>query len=548
MPSASVRPPAAEADLLPRLRIRDPDYWLVILAWATILFSVAQIVLFGFGRDQSIYAVVADAIQAGQMPYRDAWDFKPPGIHLVYALAQALFGRTMLAPRLLEVAGLTVAIYGLTQLSKEFVGIKRVGLIGGALAALIQAQMEFWHTCQPETFGGYLTILALWLTVIEYGRKRRPWAWLGVGALFGCAFLLKPPLGGGVLVCAAYFSRLAFTEHGTRRAALWPVLVMALGAALPIALCAAWFVARGAWGDLWWTLFEFTPGYTMLGWHGQSAPEMFYTALEEGFFKFSALAAFGVIAALVISPMHTREREGVFLVLGLVSVHLAGIAMQGKFFPYHYGATLPFVGFLAGIGLYKLWRRCLAGGSGGVLAFVSFLIVVASMRSGARDLDSFWDRSALRLRYLLRANSVVERQMLYEKLYAVADYDLEADGRVAREIKRRTDERDFVYVWGFEPLIYRLSGRRPASRFIYNVPQRVLWTGPQPRHELMRDLARTKPAIIVVQRYDFFRFVTGENTDSRGALAGFPKLDELIRERYELATSIEDFELYERRK
>src|SRR5687768_15789317 len=123
MPSASVRPPAAEADLLPRLRIRDPDYWLVILAWATILFSVAQIVLFGFGRDQSIYAVVADAIQAGQMPYRDAWDFKPPGIHLVYALAQALFGRTMLAPRLLEVAGLTVAIYGLTQLSKEFVGI-----------------------------------------------------------------------------------------------------------------------------------------------------------------------------------------------------------------------------------------------------------------------------------------------------------------------------------------------------------------------------------------------------------------------------------------
>ena len=54
--------------------------------------------------------------------------------------------------------------------------------------------------------------------------------------------------------------------------------------------------------------------------------------------------------------------------------------------------------------------------------------------------------------------------------------------------------------------------------------------------------------MIVVQRYDFFRFVTGENTDSRGALAGFAKLDNLLHEHYELATSIEDFELYERRK
>ncbi|HMJ09847.1 MAG TPA: hypothetical protein VK524_00505, partial [Polyangiaceae bacterium] len=435
-----------------------------------------------------------------------------------------------------------------TQLSKAFVGIKRAGLIGGALGALIHAQLEFWHTCQPETFGGYFTVLALVLTVTEHGRKRRPWAWLAVGALFGGAFLLKPPLGGGALVCAAYFSRISFTEHGTRRSAVLPVLVMAVGAALPILACALWFVARGAWGDLYWTLFEFTPGYTMLGWHGQSAPEMFYTALEEGFFKFSALAAFGVIAALVISPMHTREREGVFLVLGLVSVHLAGIAMQGKFFPYHYGATLPFVAFLAGIGLYKLWRRCLAGGSGGVLAFVSFLIVVASMRSGARDLDSFWDRSALRLRYFLRANSVVAREMLYEKLYAVADYSLEADARVGREIKRRTPEDASIYVWGFEPLIYRLSERRPASRFIYNVPQRTSWAGPGPRGELMRDLMRDPPAMIVVQRYDFFRFVTGETTDSRAALAGFPKLEAFIHDRYELATSIEDFELYERRQ
>lgn len=548
MPSASVRPPAAEADLLPRLGIRDPDFWLMALAWTTIVFSFAQILLFGFGRDQGIYAVVADGIQSGKMPYRDVWDFKPPGIYLVYALAQALFGRTMLAPRLVEVAGLGAMIYGFSQLSREFVGIKRVGLIGGALAALIHAQLEFWHTCQPETFGAYFTTWALVLSVREYGRKHRFGPWFLTGLLFGFAFLLKPPLGGGVLVCAAYAARNEFAEKGTRLAAFVAVAVMGLGTVLPIAGCALWFIARGAWADLNWTLFVFTPGYTKLGWVGQSAPDMFYFALEEAFLQYSAIAAAGVVAVLAISPMHTREREGVFLVFGLISVQLAGIAMQGKFFAYHYAATLPFIAFLAGIGLYKLWRRCLSGGFGGVVAYVSFLIVVGMVHGGVHDVGSFWERSVLRLQYLLGSGSAASRELLDEKLYAVADYNLAADKQVAREIARRTPDSASIYVWGFEPIIYRFAERRPASRFIYNVPQRVTWGRDGPRRELMRDLEQAPPALIVVEHLDFFKFVTGEGTDSHEALTSFPRLKHFLDERYELTKSIQDFDLYELKK
>ncbi len=65
MPSASVPPPAAE--VLPRQHVRDPDVWLELLAWVTIAFSAAQILLFSFGRDQSIYATVADGILDGEV-------------------------------------------------------------------------------------------------------------------------------------------------------------------------------------------------------------------------------------------------------------------------------------------------------------------------------------------------------------------------------------------------------------------------------------------------------------------------------------------------
>src|SRR4029453_6246417 len=37
------------------------------------------------GADQALYAYVGDRIRAGALPYRDAWDQKPPTIHVAYA-------------------------------------------------------------------------------------------------------------------------------------------------------------------------------------------------------------------------------------------------------------------------------------------------------------------------------------------------------------------------------------------------------------------------------------------------------------------------------
>jgi len=79
------------------------------------------------------------------------------------------------------------------------------------------------------------------------------------------------------------------------------------------------------------------------------------------------------------------------------------------------------------------------------------------------------------------------------------------------------------------------------------VPQRVTWERDYARAELMRDLEASKPAAIVVQRHDVFPAVTGDALDSRDSLPFFPELAGWIGQGYELTTTIEDFELYERR-
>ncbi|HEY6078204.1 MAG TPA: glycosyltransferase family 39 protein [Polyangiaceae bacterium] len=544
MPTESVRP---DADVVPRLAVRDPDQWLTLICWLVIGFSGLSILLYSFGRDQGIYAVVADTILNGGMPYRDAWDFKPPGIFLTYALAQALFGKSMLAIRLLEVIALVAATFGFERLGQVFFDRPKAGLVAAAVAALVHAQLEFWHTAQPETFAGYLTIAALVVVTLEPSKRRRWLIPLGTGVLFGMCALYKPPLGGGILVCGAY----VLTREQLRAAKLPQLLrcavLLASGFALPIALVLIWLAARGAWPAFYWTFHDFVPGYTKLNWSDAHAPGMLYYALDEAFMKFSALSAFGVIAAIAMSPIHSREREGIFLVLGIIAIHLTGITMQGKFFPYHYGATLTLIAFISGLGLYKLFRRCLVAGPGSLLALASFVLVAISMRDGARDLpQGFWERTSMRLAFLLRQEPFRSRGDLDRELSYVADYNLDADRQVALEIRSRTRETDAVFIWGFEPSIYFLAERPLASRWTYDVPQRTPWQRGYSRGELLKDLSLRRPQLIIVQRRDVFPSVTGSPLDSRDELPSFPELKSLIDAQYLKVREIEDFEIYER--
>lgn len=544
MPS-TVPPPA---EVLTTERVRDPDAWLVYVAWGVVALSCLQILLFSFGRDQGIYALVGAGILDGQAPYRDLWDFKPPGIHVIYALAQGLLGRTMLAPRLVEVAGLVGMVFAFRALSFEWFCNRLPGLLAGALATLLHAQLEFWHTGQPEAFGGMLTVFAVVLLVGERFPRQRPWAWVVSGVLFGGAFLLKPPLGGGAIVLAAYLFTRRRQRGATTLQALMPALVMASAALSVLLICVSWLWWFGAAKAAYWTFFEFTPGYTTLSWIGQSGPELFYQAFSESFVRFSALLPLGVLAAVLLTPLHMREREALLLLLGLISMHAAGIAMQGKFFAYHYSATLPLVCFLAGLGYYKLWRRLFMAGPSGILAFIMFVVMVGAMRAGVGDLSqSFWWRSATRTRYLLGIGEVGTRELLDKELYSVADYDLDAARRTALELRRCTSAQSTVYIWGFEPVVYWMAERRPASRFIYDVPQRVQWGSQMARQELMASLERERPEAVVVQRGDIFPAVTGNWSDSAGALSSFPQLDGWLRREFTWSTSQGSFDVYERR-
>jgi hypothetical protein len=450
--------------------------------------------------------------------------------------------------RILELAGLLGTCVGLFRLSERFFRSRSAGFLAAALAVLAHAQLDFWHTAQPESFGGFLTVLALVIAARPDDEpapdRRRVFL---AGALFGLTGLLKPPLAGGAVFLCLYLARRdlrsATTGASARerlRIAARPALQMALGGAAPIALCALWFLSRGALRDLHQVLFVFTPHYTKLGWEGATVGGMFYWSFIEWLTCYCSALSIGALCALGFGAGE-REKPFLLMVTGIIAIHLVGVTMQAKFFPYHYGATWPLTALVAGYGFDRLRRRLETRGAIGLVAFV--LIVTASCfgRSGTKDTeDSFMTRCKKRVSILLGG---LHDQAALDDLATIADVNAGTNRRVAAILHDRVPADRPIFVWGFEPVIYDLSGRRPASRFLYNVPQRVGWAKGPMRETLLRELAERPPAAVVVEHRDVFPMVTGDAIDSADTLYDFWDFYVFLQ-KYRLLEKVGDLDVY----
>ena len=551
MGPALLRRRVASASEIPAAE-RTTQRTIAVTTWlcvAVVLASAALVLTFGHGRDQSIYALVAREMLDGKMPYRDAFDFKPPGIFVVYALTRALFGSAQWGIRVVEVAAMLATAWGLVRLSEITLGRRSVGYIAAALASQVHAQLDFWHTAQPETFGATLTVWGLILSVraaSETTPRRALGRWIGAGVLFGAAGLMKPPLAGvGALVA------VVATVHGVlaQRPIDWrlggrsslPVGGMFAGGVLPMLLVVIGFGARGALGDLYQVLFVFTPQYTKISWENASLSSMAYYGLVEWLTTYSSALLTGLICLVVMRPSK-EELPKALLLLGCIFVHIAGIVMQGKFFPYHWGATFPLTALLAALGLEKVLVLSSRRTWGPPLFAASFALLAAAKCPVPSFGEVFYQRSKYRLQLLLHPPE--DAVAAWDGLASIADVDAGENRAVARYLAEHTQPTDPVFVWGFECAIYDLAERPLASRFIYNVPQRAVWSAAPMQQALMIDLRRTRPVAIVVEHHDVFPMVTGSSDDSARSLQRFGALQQLLDDDLVYGERIGDFDVY----
>lgn len=521
---------------------------LLALSLTLIGFAGAQILMFGFGRDQGIYAMVGHAIVAGGMPYRDAWDFKPPGIFYIYALAEFLFGHRMVGPRILEVIGLLSLYFPCRTIACEVFDSEAAGLLGWTLVVVTYAAqgIDFWTTAQPESFGAMLTIWAIALTVDSKPRFGPRTAAAMVGFLFGLCFLLKPTLAGPALPCAGYLGWRDYHALNPRKG-LRTIAIVIVASLIPIAVCVGWFLMRGGFEDLRFALLKFAPAYTAVS---LSEPKVQLLGREILAFRPRWLV---LIAALLLIWRRDLSASGVYLLLGSLVMEAVGVFIQGKLFGYHYTPVLLIIAVLGGGGLGKLWDR-FAGTR--TLAIAVTAAVVFSLAALYRDYSgganraaqNFWVRGSMRTRDAIAMLTRSRNTDQSLELNTSMESSLARNEAVAAKVDQLSAPTDTIYIWGFEPVVYWLANRSPASRFIYNVPQRAAISAQMSREELMAALQRSRPALMIIESGDSIPVVTGNSADSFEALAGFSGLKSFLVSNYVPADQFGNLQLFVRRQ
>jgi len=500
------------------------------------------LLFFQYGKDQGIYSVVGRTIMEGGAPYKDAWDFKPPGIFFIYAFARLLFGAGQYAVRILEVFNFLLLTSAFAIYSRRHFNSLWPGILAGCLAIINHIQLGFWDTAQPEAFAA--TILAWAILFSSYrsdnsitpSPRKQTLAWILSGIFFTAASLLKPPLGGGILVSmtiVVFIQVRLLSGKNKIKKSLAVVCSYGLGAIFLLALVFAYFVQKDALKDIYETFFIFVPGYTSMEFSPQGFPILLYTAFKQGILRFSIFTTTGMIIYFLLPKRSENEIEGFVHVIGVIFFQIVGIAMQAKFFPYHYSALLPFTALLAVWGYTKLWEKIKLKW----LLLLVFLIAV----SWQMYQNNIFRHGTLQTKALLNPDL---RCKINDTLYTVNDLNAYANRKTAEWLSQNTPEDSPIFIWGFEPVIYDMANRKSSSRYIYNIPQRAGWEKGTARRALINELRDKPPSAIVVIHNDPLPHVTGNQFDSAKELENFNKLSDFIAKDYAYVTSFEDLDIY----
>jgi hypothetical protein len=462
-------------------------HWLVVGVFVVLalLVKLPQF-LAPMGQDQGLYHTVGQAILAGAVPYRDAWDPKPPGVFYAHAAVLALvpnpwrtcrieappgFSRVDLQPRCGAILfGAVDFVYSLVlaglvyRLARRLeLGPTAAAIAFGFTAVFVNLALLDPEGNTPEKYalGPAIGVVLAGLSAIESHRRR----WLVVAGLLGAvAALFKPP-------DLASFGALSLTLLVLRRWQdliwLWLPLIVALAAVVGV------FSVMGAGGPL----IEATLTYNVarFGFQSQRIPLAGLVAAWQIFRD--GLAVLWLPALLGVVVVWQRPAWRLLVVWAILDV-LALFLGGTKFTREYFVQLVPSFALLAGAALAWLlgaatrdWRA-----RAWVLASLAAIGVLSS---------SFQAGFTLRIWHEYVANGWTTTSV--EQLASMI-------GSLPRE--------DALFVWGDEAELYTLSGRRPTTRFLNTAGLAATGdpSATRRRSELLASLARTPPAVIVVDR------------------------------------------------
>ena len=465
------------APLISALAERAALTMLLAAMAATVSLWFACSLSYPFGWDQGVFAWVGDVIRRGGQPYRDAWEMKGPFAYYSYALAQSLFGHNLWGVRLLDGLCLAAGALCFYNLASRIAG-RFAAAWAGMVLVIWYGSGSYCYTAQPDVWAVMMIIGGTALAAAGKDAPSRV-RWFCSGALIGCATDVKPLFGLFlVLPVLAALPRL-----GAYRRLITGAAWATVGFLAPATVVVLWFWRAGILHDYIEQHLIYSAAVYARD-TGLSAASVIGGMARYALWS-KALQVLAVPAALGAAFLVWRDWRRALLAAVWLAAALVCIALQNRYYPYHWAQVFPPVLLLAAAGIHGTLERL--NSRGARICVIFFLAAVTAFACAPLR----WD--VLRWAGWIRgATSTAE----YYKGFPVAYPEMQA----AAYIRSQTNESERVAIWGFESPILFMASRSSASRFAHSAP---FLAGPpnawkeKYRKELLHSLKSAPPAFLV---------------------------------------------------
>ncbi len=491
-----------------------------LACWLLPAALLTPMIFFPLTRDSGIFAYVGGTILDGGLPYRDVFDQKGPGIHYVYALAMAVFGRSDWGVRfffyLLALGGAQAAASVGRRIAGSAVALPSA--ICFALAVMEGDKHCPWKTAQAEDVLAVLTLAVVALLSTRDGLRSTGRVFLA-GAMLGLSCWFKPTaLVPALLIGAAALYRRAREADTSPVAAVFRLSAVATaGFLVPAVAFASYFIYVGIWDDFWSNVVT----YNLSGYAGADTGRDLTNAFAFVDVRWRGLLLLAFAGVVIV---RTRSATPVVLLWAALVGNWLAVVGQGKYFIYHWTPMIGCVAVLAGCGVSGLygvlrdrWTNWIAGAIG--LAGLVVVPLAAAPADPAYVVREWW----LNVARLAAKKTTVDE---FRSNVWTGSAKHKVSDEVARYLADHVGDGEFVLIWGHETVVNFESGTRSPTRFAFDAVLSV--EGPlreSYRREFLEDLAQRPPAYVVVVTDDLTPF---EPKNSDDQLKDFPELEGFI--------------------
>ena len=507
------------------------------IAAALVLVRFPSIVQ-PMGADQALYAYVGERIRAGGLPYRDAWDQKPPAVHFLYAGMRSLWSSDAVVPAADIAAAAAVAWL-----------LYRIGAAVAPAGAGTAAALLFLFLSNPsltrlagirlrsqcETF---IAVLVAGALLILLRKQRSGAAAIWAGVLLGLAFTFK--YNAAVFAVAA-----AGAAWLTRRFAVADVVRMATGFAIPVAVMLAIFTVGGTMRPLIDATIVYNLQYSGET-YGAVSPSRYLVAFPIERARVDALWTLGGAGCLLLLAGAAGRRERLVPVVW-VAAACASIAINGsRSLPQYFIQANPALALAAGWGgaLAWQWMASAFGRRARLVAIAAVLVVAVGVwRVIDAQLPKLVEQTAFDAR---RAVGLIPRDVYLARFDDDRKYSAAAAAALGEYLRAHSTPGQAVYVFGFTCGAYIEAGRASASRFFWSRPVIAGFKAGTPGYGaegMLSELEINRPAVIALQQKDWAPDVA----DSAAFFMGTPRLAGWLQAHYTRAAGPEGFDVWLRR-